>query len=78
MSAQQASEGALLLHLIFLLAMVMRRYVVSPRSSHSASTGMLMVDLAWVLQMNMDLFNYLLRQRIIFLAGYVNDKVQRL
>jgi hypothetical protein len=23
----------------------------------------------------MDLYNYLLRQRIIFLAGYVNDKV---
>lgn len=28
-----------------------------------------------VLQMPFDLFNYLLRQRIIFLAGYVNDKV---
>jgi hypothetical protein len=25
--------------------------------------------------MPFDLFNYLLRQRIIFLAGYVNDKV---
>lgn len=24
----------------------------------------------------MDLFNYLLRQRIIFLSGYVNDKVR--
>jgi ATP-dependent protease ClpP protease subunit len=24
----------------------------------------------------MDLFNYLLRQRIIFLAGYINDKVR--
>jgi hypothetical protein len=23
----------------------------------------------------MDLYNYLLRQRIIFLGGYVNDKV---
>jgi hypothetical protein len=28
-----------------------------------------------LLQMPFDLFNYLLRQRIIFLAGYVNDKV---
>lgn len=27
------------------------------------------------LQQSIDLFNYLLRQRIIFLAGYVNDKV---
>jgi hypothetical protein len=27
------------------------------------------------LQTSIDLFNYLLRQRIIFLAGYVNDKV---
>ena len=27
------------------------------------------------LQVPFDLFNYLLRQRIIFLAGYVNDKV---
>lgn len=26
-------------------------------------------------EMGMDLFNYLLRQRIIFLTGYVNDKV---
>lgn len=30
-----------------------------------------------LLQMPFDLFNYLLRQRIIFLAGYVNDKVPR-
>jgi hypothetical protein len=30
---------------------------------------------AVLLQMPYDLFNYLLRQRIIFLAGYVNDKV---
>lgn len=30
---------------------------------------------ALALQMNLDLFNYLLRQRIIFLTGYVNDKV---
>lgn len=28
--------------------------------------------------MPFDLFNYLLRQRIIFLAGYVNDKVMGL
>eukprot|EP00879_Flechtneria_rotunda_P010376 GHRR01010852.1.p1 GENE.GHRR01010852.1~~GHRR01010852.1.p1 ORF type:complete len:215 (+),score=50.35 GHRR01010852.1:214-858(+) len=26
-------------------------------------------------QMGMDLFNYLLRQRVIFLSGYVNDKL---
>lgn len=28
-------------------------------------------------QTSIDLFNYLLRQRIIFIAGYLNDKVSR-
>ena len=28
------------------------------------------------MQMSLDLFNYLLRQRIIFIAGYINDKVR--
>ena len=27
------------------------------------------------MQAHVDLFNYLLRQRIVFLSGYVNDKV---
>ena len=29
----------------------------------------------WPMQTHIDLFNYLLRQRIVFLSGYVNDKV---
>lgn len=37
-------------------------------ASHSAT-------LSTPTQTSIDLFNYLLRQRIIFLAGYVNDKV---
>lgn len=31
----------------------------------------------WYVQGFVDLFNYLLRQRIVFLSGYVNDKVSR-
>lgn len=77
MSAQQASGVAQSSHPVLWSGKAKMR-CASHTSIHDGCHAPLNFGLIYwciAIQTEMDLFNYLLRQRIIFLGGYVNDKV---